>query len=284
MRLPATAAHGSRPTASGGRRTAPLTPTTPKDTMPDYASSERLASYADILAGELPGAWTSTHLPPEDKDDLVELTDRIWDLNLVAESLAEIPLQRAAVLSRPDGAQLVVLDGRDDGDGFLIAAVAPRALPDEAYRAVREPNGIALTDDPFLSAETVGGDLLARYDTALAQVRHNAIGGTQPSQPERVVLTWQQDGSVATAPVGETAAAVLVANGFVQDPQTGIHRLSADDTTAQAHALREIGPQLDAHGIDTGLQHLSSRTAPAATPAAIPPIPAAARTPVHRGR
>lgn len=252
--------------------------------MHDYEDSERLASYADVLAGELPGAWTSSYHPPEDKDDLTELTDRIWDLDLVAESLAEQPLRHAAVLSRPDGAQLVILDRHDERDGFLIAAVGPRALPDEAYRAVRDPNGIALTDDPFLSAETVSGDLLARYDTALAQVRHNAIGGVQPSQADRVVLTWQQDGSVATAPVGETATAVLVANGFVQGQQTGIHHLSADDTRAQAHALREIGSQLDALGIGTGLQHQSGRTPPkATTPAARPPS-AAPRPAASRAR
>ncbi|MER0445794.1 hypothetical protein ABR738_14690 [Streptomyces sp. Edi4] len=252
--------------------------------MHDHETSERLASYADVLAGELPGVWTSSYHPPENKDDLAELADRIWDLDLVAASLAEHPLQQAAVLSRPDGAQLVVLDRHDERDGFLIAAVAPRALPDEAYRAVPEPNGIALADDPFLSAEQVTGDLLTRYDTALAQVRHNALDGIQPSQPDRVVLTWQQDGSVATAPVGDTAGAVLVAHGFIQDQQTGIYRLSADDTRAQARALREIGPQLDALGIGTALQHPSGRIAPAASPAAMPPAPAATRTPAHRAR
>ncbi|MCZ4103656.1 hypothetical protein [Streptomyces sp. H39-C1] len=252
--------------------------------MHDHENSERLASYADILAGELPGAWTSTYLPSADKDDLAELAERVWDLNLVAATLAEIPLQHAAVLSRPDGAQLIVLDRHDERDGFLIAAVAPHSLPDEAYRAVAEPNGTALVDDPFQAAETVAGDLLARYDTALAQVRHNAIGGIQPSQPERVVLTWQPDGSLAAAPIGEAAAAVLVANGFVQDPQTSIHRLSGDDTTAQARAVRELGAQLDAHGIGTGLQHPAGRTAPTVTPAALPPAPAVTRAPAHPAR
>ncbi|MFD3910069.1 hypothetical protein [Streptomyces sp. NPDC058603] len=252
--------------------------------MHDHDNSERLASYADILAGELPDAWTSAYHPPEDKNDLAELADQVWDLDLVAESLAEHPLQQAAVLTRPDGAQLVVLDRHDERDGFLIAAVAPRELPYEAYRGVREPGGIALTDDPFLSAKQVAGDLLARYDTALEQVRHNAVGGVQPSQPERVVLTWQQDGSLAAAPVGETAAAVLAANGFVQDKQTGIYRLSGDDTTAQARAVRETGRQLEAHGIDTALQHPSGRIAPTATPAAMPPAPAAPRTPANRAR
>ncbi|WP_326812286.1 hypothetical protein OIE62_07670 [Streptomyces scopuliridis] len=252
--------------------------------MHDHENSERLASYADVLACELPDAWTSAYHPPEDKDDLAELADRIWDLDLVAESLAEHPLQQAAVLTRPDGAQLVVLDRHDERGGFLIAAVAPRELPDEAYRGVREPGGIALTDDPFLSAEHVAGDLLARYDTALAQARHNAVAGIQPSQPERVVLTWQQDGSLAAAPVGETATAVLAANGFVQDKQTGIYRLSGDDTTAQARAVRETGRQLDAHGIDTALQHPSGRIAPTATPAARPAAPATPHTPANRTR
>ncbi|MEU0844024.1 hypothetical protein ABZ370_31735 [Streptomyces sp. NPDC005962] len=252
--------------------------------MHDHDTSERLASYADVLAGELPDTWTSTHLPPEAKDDLAELADRIWDLDLVAASLSEHPLQQAAVLSRPDGAQLVLVDRHDERDGFLIAAVASRALPDEAYRTVPEPNGIALADDPFLSAERVSGDLLARYDSALAQVRHNALGGIEPSQPDRVVLTWQPDGSVATAPDGDRASAVLVANSFIQDPHSGIYRLSGDDTRAQARALREIGPQLDALGIGTALQRPAGRTAPTSAPASVPPSPAGSRSPATRAR
>ncbi|MFG3038082.1 hypothetical protein ACGFYZ_14345 [Streptomyces sp. NPDC048330] len=251
--------------------------------MHNHEDSERLASYADVLAGELPGAWTSTYHPSDHKDDLAELADRVWDLDLVAESLAEHPLQHAAVLTRRDGAQLVVLDRNDERDGFLIAAVAPDGLPDEAYRGVREPNGIALADDPFLGAEQVAGDLLARYDTALAQARHNAADGVHPSQPERVVLTWQPDGSLAAAPVGGTAAAILTANGFVADEQTGVYRLSGDDTAAQARAVRATGRQLDAQGIATALQHPSGRVAPTSAPPAAP-APAASRAGATRAR
>ncbi|MFE8968300.1 hypothetical protein ACFYMR_11755 [Streptomyces albogriseolus] len=251
--------------------------------MHDHHTSERLASYADVLAGELPDSWTSSHLPADAKDDLAELADRIWDLDLVAASLAEHPLQQAAILSRQDGTQLVLLDRKDESDGFLIAAVAPHALPDEAFRGVPEPNGIALADDPFLSAEQVTGDLLARYDSALAQVRHNALGGIQPSQPDRVVLTWRPDGSVAAAPVDDRAGAILLAHGFVQDPQSGIYRLSGDDTRAQARALREIGQRLDALGIGTALQHPAGRTAPTAA-ASVPPVPAGLRAPATRSR
>ncbi|MFD3580875.1 hypothetical protein [Streptomyces sp. NPDC058683] len=252
--------------------------------MHDHDTSQRLASYADVLASELPDTWTSSHLPPDAKDDLAELADRIWDLDLVAASLAEHPLQQAAVLSRPDGAQFVVLDRHDERHGFLIAAVAPQALPDEAYRAVPEPNGIALADDPFLSAEQVAGDLLARYDRALTQVRHNALGSIQPSQPDRAVLTWQPDGSVAAAPADDRPGAILIAHGFVQDPHSGIYRLTGDDTQAQARALREIGPQLDLLGISTALQHPAGRRAPTSAPASMPPVPADTRALATRAR
>ncbi|MEU1629235.1 hypothetical protein ABZ746_28750 [Streptomyces sp. NPDC020096] len=256
--------------------------------MHDHEDSGRLASFADVLVGELPGTWTSTCHPTGHKDDLAELADRIWDMDLVAESLAQHPLRKAAVLTRTDGAQLAVLDRHDERAGFLIAAVAPRGLPDEAYRGIREPNGIAVTDDPFHSAELVAADLLARYDAALAQARLNACADVQPSQPDRVVLTWQADGSLAAAPVGERAAVVLAANGFVRDPQTGIYRLSGDDTAVQARAVRAAGQQLDAHGIATALQHPSGRIAPTATPpatpSAAPPAPATARASAIRGR
>jgi hypothetical protein len=250
--------------------------------MHPHHDPERLASYADVLAGELPGDWSSTYHPSDDKDDLAELTDRVWDLDLVAAALAEQPLRQAAVLSRPDGAQLAVLERPGEREGFLIAAVAPHDLPDQAYRGVREPNGIALTDDPFLGAEQVAGDLLARYESALAQVRHNAAAQIDPSQPDRVVLTWQSDGSLAAVPAGTTAADVLATHGFVADQQTGIYRLSGDDTTVQARAVRAAGRQLEAHGIALALQHPSGRIAPAATqptaPASAVPRASAART------
>ncbi|MGW3240673.1 hypothetical protein [Streptomyces olivaceus] len=249
-----------------------------------HDASERLASYADVLAGELPDTWTSAHLPSDAKDDLAELAERIWDLDLVAAHLAEHPLTEAAVLSRPDGAQFALLDRHDSRNGFLIAALAPHALPDEAFRAVPEPNGIALGDDPFLGAEQIAGDLLARYDRALAQARHNALAGIRSSEPDRVVLTWQLDGSIATVPADDRAGAVLTAHGFVQDPPSGLYRLAGDDTQAQARALRAIGPRLDALGIRTALQHPAGRSTPTAASTSPPPVPAGSRSQAVRSR
>ncbi|MGW0710491.1 hypothetical protein ACWD4G_31810 [Streptomyces sp. NPDC002643] len=257
--------------------------------MHDHDSDPgRLASFADVLAGELPGTWSSTYYSPERKDDLAELADHVWDMDLVAESLAAHPIRHAAVLTRKDGAQLAVIDRHDEREGFLIAAVAPRDVPGHAFSGMREPDGIALSDDPFLSAETVAGDLLARYDAALAQVRHNSVGlarqpdATQPSPARRVVLTWQADGSLATASASDTVAAVLVANGFVHDEQTGSYRLSGDDTAVQARAVRTMGEQLAAQGVTTALQHPTARPAPTATAPAAPPPQA--RTSITRTR
>ncbi|MGW4345334.1 hypothetical protein ACWEL8_09680 [Streptomyces sp. NPDC004690] len=251
--------------------------------MHHHEDSERLASFADVLAGELPGAWTSTHLTADHNDDLDGLTDRVWDLDLVAEALARHPLRQAALLARSDGAQLLVIN-RPDSDGFLAAALAPRGLPDEAYRKVREPNGIVLADDPFIGAKQIAGDLLARYDSSLAQVRLNATDAVVPSQPDRVVLTWQPDGAVAALPVGDIAADVLAATGFVRDAQSGVYRLSGDDTAEQARAVRETGRRLQAHGIGTALQHPSGRIAPASTTPAAAPAPSAPRPSAARGR
>ncbi|MFI8307717.1 hypothetical protein ACIF80_30730 [Streptomyces sp. NPDC085927] len=247
--------------------------------MHDYHKPGRLASFADLLAGELPGAWGSIYHPPDHTNDLAELSDRVWDMDLVAESLTTHPLKHGAVLTREDGAQLIVLDRHDERDGFLIAAVAPRNIPAEAFRGLREPDGIALNDDPFLSAGSVARDLLARYDASLAQVRNNAAdtqeatAEVRPSQPDRVVLAWQADGSLAAAGVTASAADVLLANGFIHDEQSGIYRLSSNDSAALACAVHQTAIQLDARGITAAVQHQADRSTPTATApaAAFPP-------------
>jgi hypothetical protein len=265
-----------------------------KDFMhdPDLFAPGRLASFADVLAGELPGTWHSTCHRPQDAGELSGILDRTWDLDLVAESLATHPPGHLAVLTREDGAQLVLLDRHDGRDGLLAAALAPEDLPAEAFRGIREPNGIAVGDDPFLAAEVIASDLLARYEAALAQVRVNAAvlndpasaDQVHPSQPDRLVLTWQSDGDLAASPATEEAAAVLLANGFTRDQHTGVYRLSGDDTAVQARAVRQAGSELAARGIGTALRPPAAPPATTATPSARTPRPAKARAATGRSR
>ncbi|MBU7598882.1 hypothetical protein JGS22_014975 [Streptomyces sp. P38-E01] len=88
----------------------------------------------------------------------------------------------------------------------------------------------------------------------------------------QVVLTWQQDSSLVTSPVGETAATVLAEHGFVHQGD-GIYRLDGDDTAAQARAVRAIGPRLGTRGIHTRLQHPPRAGTPTATPKRTQPAP-----------
>jgi len=257
---------------------------------PDLFDPGRLASFADVLAGELPGSWRGAHHRPPDSKELAGILDRTRDLDLVAESLASHPPRHLAVLTRDDGAQLVLLDRHDGRDGLLAAALAPEDLPAEAFRGIREPNGIAVGDDPFLAAEVIAGDLLARYETALAQVRVNASALTapagdeqvHPSQPDRLVLTWQSDGDLAASPATEETAAILLANGFTHDERTGVYRLCGDDTAVQARAVRRAGSELAARGIATAL---APPAAPPATTVSTPtPRPAKTRAATGRSR
>ncbi|WP_394325175.1 MULTISPECIES: hypothetical protein [Streptomyces] len=228
--------------------------------MHDHEHSERLASYADVLASELPDAWTSTYHPPDAKDDLAELTGRIWDLDLIAESLAEHPLQHAAVLSRPDGAQLAVLDRHDERDGFLIAAVAPRALPDEAYRAVPEPNGIALTDERgalaarrsargrHVRAElepergqhdlagVVGAALAARGDAHRTQGTHRPRERRLPAIPRRGTEQRRRPGLPARRPQRSRQHPLLAARPV----GTGAARRHGRAGTRRSRALADL--------------------------------------------
>lgn len=146
-----------------------------EETMHDPTPDTGLGSFVAVLAGELPGAWTSTYHPDHGgTNDHDALTDHVWDMNDVADTLAKYTVDHYAVLTRDDGSRLFVADPLGHGEGYLIAAMAPTDAPDEAFRGVREPDGIAVDADPFSAAEDIHYDLLPRYDKALAQVRANA--------------------------------------------------------------------------------------------------------------
>lgn len=252
--------------------------------MHDPTPDTSLGSFAAVLADELPGAWTSTYLPERGGDnDHGALTDRVWDMNDVADALAKHPVDHCAVLQRHDGTRLFVTDPIGHGDGYLIAALAPDGAPDEAFRGVREPDGITVDADPFSAAENVTQNLLPRYYVALAQVHDNAarLTAPQPAETERVVMTWSGEAIVVDKPARADITKALTENGFVFAPDRNVFVLSGDDTAHQAASVRATGERLSALGIDTVLRHPQTR--PALGTTLVPP-PSPSVTSPHRGR
>ncbi|MEV8125407.1 hypothetical protein AB0P07_15095 [Streptomyces sp. NPDC085944] len=244
------------------------------DPIPDTS----LASFATVLAGELPGAWTSTYHPDLGSLDVRDiLTDHVWDMNDIAEALARHPLDHCAVLQRHDGTRLFVTDPLGDGEGYLIAAIAPHDVPAEAFRGVREPDGITVEADPFSAAEAVTVDLLPRYYVAVHHVFANAEQLTPTSSDaQRLVLTWSEGALVVDKPERADVTQVLTDHGFVLDADRGVLALPGDDTARQAASARAVGNRLSQLGISTSLGHPSARPAPGTTPAAVPSTASAA--------
>jgi hypothetical protein len=251
--------------------------------MHDPTSDTSLGSFAAVLAGELPGAWTSTYHPDSGgNNDHQALTDRVWDMNDVADALAKHVVDHCAVLRHSDGTRLFLADPLGHVEGYLIAAMAPDDAPVEAFRGVREPDGVLVDADPFSAAENIAYDLLPRYYAALAQVRGNADRRALPQAvPERVVMTWSEGSLVVDKPDRADIAQVLTSHGFAFDPDRDAFVLSGDDTAHQAASVQAAGARLDELGIGVVLRHPPARPALRAASVA-PPTPPVASP--HRGR
>jgi hypothetical protein len=252
--------------------------------MHDPAPDTTLGSFAAVLAGELPGAWTSTYHP--DRGGLSDhdaLTDQVWDMNDVADALARHTVDHCAVLSRDNGTQLFVADPPGPGEGYLIAAMAPAGTPAAAFRGVREPDGITVAADPFSAAEDIHYDLLPRYDKALAQVRTNAarLASSSAAEPDHVVMTWSEGTLVVARPDRDDVAQALTDHGFTLDAPRGLFVLSGDDSARQAASVRAAGQRLSVLGVGVVLRNPPSRPALGTTTAAPPSPPVTAP---HRSR
>ncbi|MGW3056510.1 hypothetical protein ACWC98_11295 [Streptomyces goshikiensis] len=248
--------------------------------MPHHDPDE-LDSYAVILTHLLPGTWTRELRQHDIHADQHVLTASVWDMNQVAEALAARPLEHDVILTRDDGRRLFLMDHPRYEDEFLIAVMAPVGVHAEAFRGVREPDGIAIPGDPERAAEAVITDLLPRYETALAQVNANTARLTSAaSRPDTLVMTWTESGDLSVSTDHGEVAEILTGNGFVPDTDRHTYLLSGDDTAHQAQCVRAVGIALGVIHVGVSLQSAPHRSAPTTTrvPAPRPPAPNALRS------
>ncbi|MER5440829.1 hypothetical protein, partial [Streptomyces sp. NPDC002790] len=254
-----------------------------EEPMHDPIPDTSLGSFAAVLAGELPGTWTSTYHPDRGGDnDHIDLTDAVWDMNDVADALAKHTVDHCAVLQRHDGTRLFIADPLGHGQGYLIAAMAPSHQPAEAFRGVREPDGIAVDADPFSAAEHITVDLLPRYYVAAHQVFRNAEQLPRAaSTPERLVMTWSDGALVVDNPVRADVTQVFTDHGFVLDTTRDVLVLSGEDTARQAASVQAVGDRLSELGLGVVLPTQKARPALGTTAVA---LPSPSVTSPHRGR
>lgn len=237
--------------------------------MPDH-DPEELDSFAAILTQLLPGTWTRELRQHTAHDDQFVLTADVWDMNRVADALAQHPLKQDVILTSEDGRRLFLMDDPRYEDGFLVSAMAPADTHAEAFRGVPEPDGITITADPEQAADTIATQLLPRYETALAKVQDNAARIARASaRPDTLVLTWTETGDLTTTTEDPDVAKILTEHGFVHGPDSTVYSLSGDDTAEQARAVRAAGTQLTALGTGLAL-HAPQRVPLGTTPVAAP--------------
>ncbi|MFD8982846.1 hypothetical protein [Streptomyces sp. NPDC059564] len=245
--------------------------------MPDHAPEE-LDSFAAILTELLPGTWTRELRQHTAHDDQFFLTADVWDMNRVADALAQHHLKQDVILTRDDGRRLFLMDHPHYEDEFLVAAMAPSDTHAEAFRGVAEPDGITIPADPAQAVFVIATQLLPRYETALAQVQDNALRLDRASaQPDTLVLTWTESGDLTATTDRSEVAEVLTAHGFVHDPGQQTYVASGDDTAHQAQCVRAAGAALGALNIGVTLRNAPQRGTPATKPLPAP-RPAAANT------
>ncbi|MEU8522405.1 hypothetical protein [Streptomyces sp. NPDC048577] len=235
-----------------------------------------LECFATVLAGELPGRWTSQYHPDHGDTDYGQLTNAVWDTDQTAHALATHDVSHCAVLTRiDDGTRLFVIDHLGGAEGFLIAALAPAELPDAAYAGVREPDGLAVPADPFHAAEATTLHLLPRYADAVAHARRNAAALASPL-PDQIDLTWADDALTTPLPQSAPLAKLLTEHGFAYDKDTDRLVLPGDDTAVQAQSVRALGARLAELGVGVGMRHPARPALATARPVAAP-TPSTAR-------
>jgi hypothetical protein len=239
-----------------------------------------LSSFAAALAERLPGTWTSEYHRHPTYQAQFPLIERLWDTGHVDYIVSQYTLGHAAVLNGPDEQQLYVTDRPLYRHQLVVAPLEPEGFKPHHISPVREPDGIAVPNDPVRAAAAVDRRLLPRYRAALDAVRNNAL--VQPEPPHRqpapeaaqtLTLVWYPDGVVG-APyksVPEDARTVLYGCRFQYSPHESAFVLPVGYSLAERALFIQTAVRLlTARGIGVNFRHATPATAgpPSRPPAA----------------
>ncbi|WP_407835914.1 hypothetical protein ACE1OC_04830 [Streptomyces sp. DSM 116496] len=248
--------------------------------MPPRHHRSDLAAFADGLAARLPDTWTSTYTRHAAYHDQIATTSTVWDMGAVGYATSNFVLGHQAVLTRTDGARLLLFDRPRFRHQFMIGALEPDAHHD-AFHQVDEPNGITIPADPARAAAQVTRRLLPRYEKALRQVRHNTAHPA-PRRPEPVLITgavsmaWHPDGAVGAVTGVREATAVLYGAGFQYHPYHRQFLLPASyGDREQIARVQAVSQQLARIGVGVTMRPARPAPAPTALPTR-PPSPTVA--------
>ncbi|WP_053848162.1 hypothetical protein [Streptomyces sp. NRRL B-24085] len=251
-----------------------------------------LSAFASALAERLPGTWTSEyHRHPAYKDQFPTV-ERLWDAGHVDHIVSQYVLGHDAVLNGPHEQQLYVTDRPLYRHQFVVTPLEPEGFKTHQISPVREPNGIAVSNDPVRAATAVIRRVLPRYRAALDAVRHNTL--IQPEPPHRqpapevaqtLTLVWYPDGVVG-APydsVPEEAHMTLFGCRFQYSPHEFAFVLPASYSPKKRALLVQLATQrLTLQGIGVNFRRAAPLPPPAPASAAVakalPTVSAASRS------
>ncbi|WP_369174481.1 hypothetical protein AB5J49_44030 [Streptomyces sp. R28] len=254
-----------------------------------------LNSFAAALALRLPGTWTSEYHQHTAYEDQFPFAERLWDAGHVDHIVSQNVLGHHAILYGHDGEELYVTDRPLFRYQFVVAALEPDGFKNHQISPVREPNGIAVSNDPVRAAAAVTRRLLPRYRAALDAVRTNAL--VQPEPPHRqpapevaqtLTLVWYPDGVVG-APydsVPEEARMTLFGCRFQYRPSEFAFVLPCSYSPKERALLVQLAAQrLTLQGIGVNFRRAVPLPTPAPGPAAASKtLPAVSSSPKSTAR
>ncbi|MFF4361527.1 hypothetical protein [Streptomyces sp. NPDC001604] len=245
-----------------------------------------LSLFAAALAERLPGTWTSEYHRYRTFEDQFPTIKRLWDAGHVDYIVSQYALGHDAVLTGPGDEQLYVTDRPLYRHQFVVAPLEPEDVKPHQIAPVREPDGIAVPNDPARAAAAITRRLMPRYRTALDAVRNNAL--RQPEPPHRqpapevaqtLTLIWYPDGVVG-APnktVPKEARGVLFGCRFQYSPHEAAFVLPASYSAKEQALLVQLAAhRLTAQGIGVNFRRAAPLSPPATTSAAPSTAPVAA--------